>query len=175
DAGGDIRVATGTTSMFVKVYVAETVGSIVSFPPLKFTARLDNSPDMDFDLLAYDGGMEPTCDAEPVVADDEPALVQGSWPDNLNNDDGRWFVFEVKHAGGNKCGAAARWTLTIAGNYAPSCDTDGSCTGQDDCVCPDCWQDANCNNPSNCNDDGECKTNDEGCVCGDCAPTPYCL
>lgn len=175
DDGGDLRVVTGRTSKYLKVFVAETVGSMVSFPPLKFTARLDNSPGMDFDLHVYGPGDEPRCEGDPTIATSDPAVVQSTWGDSLNSDDGRWFVFAVRYQSGNDCGSAAEWTFTLAGNYAPSCDTDGTCDGSDDCVCPDCVQDAQCTDPSNCSDDGECDTDDEGCVCADCSPTPYCL
>ncbi len=175
DDGTDLRVAQGTTSMYLKVFVAETVSSAISFPPLQFTARLDNSPGMDFDLYAYDGGEEPTCGATPVVAASDPAVIIGSWPDQLTTDDGRWFVFRVEHQGGEHCGSAAEWTLTLAGNYAPECTDDSICDGDDHCVCPDCWSDADCNDPGSCEDDGECETESEGCDCADCEPTPYCL
>lgn len=116
DAGEDVRVISGTTERFIKVFVAETVGSVISYPDLKFTARLDNSPGMDFDLHVYAADSEPHCDEEAVEATTEPAIVVGSWNDDLNSDDGRWMVFEIVYAGGQECGQNAEWTLTIAGN-----------------------------------------------------------
>lgn len=175
DAGTDLRVVRGTTARFVKVFVAETVGSVISFPDLKFAARLDNSPSMDFDLKVYVGDDEPHCDGQTVTATTEPAVVVGTWEDQLNNDDGRWIIFEVAYVGGTACGSAAEWTLTIAGNHAFDCDTNGVCDGDDDCVCPDCDSHPSCAAPGSCDDDGTCDTTNEGCGCADCEGTPACL
>jgi hypothetical protein len=175
DAGTDVRVVKGTTSRFVKVFVAETVGSVISYPDLKFVARLDNSPNMDFDLNVYVADTEPHCNGELVTATSDPAVVAGSWGDSLNSDDGKWMVFEVFHAGGSACGQDAEWTLTIAGNHQVNCNTDGTCGDDDDCACPDCDSDPSCMAPGSCDDDGTCDTANEGCGCTDCTGTPVCL
>jgi hypothetical protein len=44
----------------------------------------------------------------------------------------------------------------------------------DDCVCPDCANNAKCNDPASCTDDGECNPYYEGCSCADCAAHPLC-
>lgn len=121
DAGEDVRVIHGTTSRFVKVFVAETVGSVISYPDLRFAARLDNSANMDFDLHVYVADAEPHCDGDLVSATLEPAVIVGAWDDRLNSDDGRWMIFEVSHEGGTACDADAEWTLTIAGNCDETC------------------------------------------------------
>ena len=53
------------------------------------------------------------------------------------------------------------------------CDNDGVCTDDEDCVCPDCATDPFCA-PSNCNNDGICNPYNEGCGCADCAGHPLC-
>jgi hypothetical protein len=174
DTGTDLRSYTGRTGQFFKVFVAEAVSSAISYPDLKFAARLDQSA-VDFDLRVYDGGAEPGCDGAPVDADDDPAVITGSWEDSLNSDDGRWVVFEVRYASGDACGADAEWTFTLAGNYDIRCNPDGVCNEDDDCVCPDCDADAYCSDASHCSDDATCDTYSEGCGCGDCAGTPACL
>lgn len=175
DDGSDQRVIKGTKGQFVKVFVAETVSSWVSFPELALTARLDNSPGMDFDLVVYDGGAMPSCDGDSYELTESGNYLTASWGDDKNNDDGRWWVFEVQHASGSQCGSAAEWTLTLASNFAPECATDGACTTDDDCVCGDCAADAFCSDPANCADDGVCDPYSEGCGCGDCASTPACF
>ncbi len=175
DAGTDVRVIRGTTSRFIKVFVAETVSSVFSYPDLKFAAHLANSPGMDFDLNAYVADTQPHCNGQLTSATSEPAVVAGVWNDSLNSDDGRWMVFEVAYAGGSSCDSAAEWTLTIAGNYEIRCDTNGICDAGDDCVCPDCDADTACMDPGSCDDDDFCDTESEGCGCNDCQGTPACL
>jgi len=170
DEGNEQRVVRGTTNRFIKVFVSENVGSWVSHPELSFSAVLQNSSGMDFDLYVHQGGESPVC-GEPFHVPNGP--VTATWNDDLNSDDGMWWVFEVRHESGGACGAAAEWTLTINSNHAPSCETDNQCTTADHCVCSDCDTDEYCSN--SCNDDGTCNSFTEGCGCADCAGTPFCL
>lgn len=57
------------------------------------------------------------------------------------------------------------------------CVDDGDCEeGAEDCVCPDCANDAAsyCNARYICTDDGTCFPMEEGCNCADCAAHPAC-
>jgi hypothetical protein len=53
------------------------------------------------------------------------------------------------------------------------CDTNGDCTTDDDCVCPDCTKESVCSSEK-CTNDGECNPYSEGCSCLDCANHPLC-
>ncbi|MFO7563263.1 MAG: hypothetical protein R6X02_11520 [Enhygromyxa sp.] len=53
------------------------------------------------------------------------------------------------------------------------CNTNGYCSDDEDCVCPDCSDLPECKG-SNCYDGGLCHPYWEGCECADCAGHPLC-
>jgi hypothetical protein len=53
-----------------------------------------------------------------------------------------------------------------------ACDPGNGCDITEDCVCPDCFDDAFCSGA--CELDGVCDPYNEGCQCADCADNPSC-
>ncbi|MFT3773518.1 MAG: hypothetical protein QM820_49715 [Minicystis sp.] len=114
DTGNDVRTVTGTTSKWFKVHVNE--GSNLA-TGLSWTATLTPAPGVDFDLYIYEGNADqPNCFAAPTQANGTPESYHQSWSDSFGSEDGRWFILEVRYAGGTGCGAEAKWTLTVEGN-----------------------------------------------------------
>jgi hypothetical protein len=56
-----------------------------------------------------------------------------------------------------------------------TCNPNGVCGNDDDCVCADCDADPYCSSPMSCTNNGVCDPYNEGCVCADCATNPACL
>lgn len=117
DTGSDVRTATGDTSRWFHVYVAEAVSSIIDYPPLSYTATLTSPPGMDYDLYVYTGDVNgPNCLAQGVKGTGQPEQVSATWGDTIGSEDGTYVTFEVRYVSGSACGPQSMWSLQIAGN-----------------------------------------------------------
>jgi hypothetical protein len=117
DTGSDMDTASGTTSKWFSVLVND-VYELFSSPPDSFTATLTSPPGMRFDLYAYEsasGASSPNCFAPAMGFMGHPEVITDQWPGG-NGNGTRWVLFEVRYISGTACGAAAQWTLTIAGH-----------------------------------------------------------
>jgi hypothetical protein len=90
-----------------------------SSAPESFTATLTSPPGMRFDLYAYESMISDKpmadCLALPLGGMGTPETITDQWPDTSGTDN-RTILFEVRYISGMACGAAAQWTLTIAGH-----------------------------------------------------------
>jgi hypothetical protein len=117
DTGNDVESATGNTSRWFHIYVAEAVSSVVDYPPLSYTATLSSPPGMNYDLYVYTGDTGgPDCQAQPVKGSGTPEQVSDQWGDSIGSEDGTWITLEVRYVSGDACGPQDSWTLTIAGH-----------------------------------------------------------
>jgi hypothetical protein len=120
DQNMDVRLASGTTSKWYKIYIREAVSSIISYPQLSYTATLENPPGMHFDLYSYVGdSSNPSCAGNPLEGVGSPLTITETWGDNKGSDDSLWFVFEVRYVSGSVCDASSKWKLSIAGHTVP--------------------------------------------------------
>ncbi|MEZ4437797.1 MAG: hypothetical protein R3B72_01795 [Polyangiaceae bacterium] len=99
---------------------------------------------------SYEGCACSDCFGEETCLDNQ-VICQGGVPDGICDP-------VVESCGCNDCLGAPECM----------CDTDGTCTAADFCVCPDC--DGVCD----CFEDGICEPYNEGCDCADCASHPLC-
>ncbi len=117
DKGSDTRTDTGVGSMWFKIYVEESVSSIIDFPPLSYTATLQSPAGMDYDLYIYTGddkGID--CQDSPNKGSGTPEKIKQQWGDTIAVEDGTWLSIEVRYVSGSACGPADNWTFTIKGN-----------------------------------------------------------
>ncbi|MFT5430233.1 MAG: hypothetical protein ACI9OJ_000906 [Myxococcota bacterium] len=88
------------------------------------------------------------------------------------------FDFTCSDTTGLGCGqATAPDTGCLDGNMCQclGCVNDGVCDpATDDCLCPDCAEDAFCADPINCDSNESCDPWSEGCGCSDCVLHPVC-
>ncbi|MFK5065514.1 hypothetical protein, partial [Klebsiella pneumoniae] len=88
DQNMDTRVESGTTSKWYKIYIHEGVSSIISYPPLSYTATLENPAGMHFDLYSYRGDVSnPNCQVNPLEGVGDPLSISEQWGDNKGTDD----------------------------------------------------------------------------------------
>jgi hypothetical protein len=115
DDGSDVSTAQGARARWFKIFVEESVSSIIDYPPLSFTASLQSPAGTNYDLYVYFGDNGGTnCAAVPLQGGGSPETVHSSWGDNMGTDDGTWLSVEVRYVSGDDC--ASQWTLSIAGN-----------------------------------------------------------
>jgi len=115
DDGNDVSMAQGVGSKWLKIFVEESVSSLIDYPPLSFTATLQSPGGATYGLYVYvgdDGGID--CNATPLVGGGSPPSVHSEWSDTPAVDDGTWLAVEVRYLSGSNC--QSLWTLTIQGN-----------------------------------------------------------
>ncbi len=118
DQGSDLRTATGHTSKWFKIFVAEGVSSLISYPQLSYTATLESPAATNYDLYVYPGGSGSVdCGASPLHGAGSPEQVSQTWGDSIGSDDGTWFAIEVRHVDGDDC--SSDWTLSFEGHTNP--------------------------------------------------------
>ncbi len=117
DDGSDMRVVTGQTSAWYKLYVEETVSDIFDYPSLSFSADLQSPAGVSYGLFIYPGDdSSPSCSGGTPGSGTPPSSYYADWGDNPGSDDSTWFTLEVRYLSGGACGADAQWTLTIQGD-----------------------------------------------------------
>jgi hypothetical protein len=85
--------------------------------PLSYRVELVSPPEMNFDLYVYKGThLDSDCSAQGVKGTGNPEQVSDSWGDTIGDDDGYWYIIEVRYVSGTVCGDDATWTLSITGN-----------------------------------------------------------
>lgn len=119
DESQDMRTATGRTSAWFDIFVADTATFGFDWQ-LSYTATLESPPGTSYGLFIYTGdGSGPNCSATPIEGTGDPPSVSDAWADSFSADDSRWLSVEVRYLSGNACGPSDLWTLTMAGNPQP--------------------------------------------------------
>lgn len=112
-----MRTASGTTSKWFRIFVAEGVSSIISYPALSYTVTLASPPSTKYDLYVYDGdGNAPDCLGNAKKGVGTPESVSDKWGDSVGSDDGKWIAIEVRYVSGDACGPGDTWNLTVEGH-----------------------------------------------------------
>jgi hypothetical protein len=113
DIGTDVVQASGKTSEWLRVTVAEGDSSIFA-ADLKFTATLTSPPGMDFNLFVY----QSPCNSGLYGQSTNTSAIDtvtGGWGDILGSDETRTVILEVRYASGGTCGGPS-WALEVDGN-----------------------------------------------------------
>jgi hypothetical protein len=169
DEGADDWTLSGHGSRWATFYLDEVSSGVNA---LAYTVTLETPAGATYALSVLPGdGTAPSCSAAPIVGAGSPLAVSETITDFVLSDQGKWLTVHVAWLSGDH---DASWKLTVQGNFAVDCQTDGTCTSNDDCMCSDCDSDAFCSDPANCVGDGICDPYWETCGCADCAPLPQC-
>ena len=117
----------------------------------------------------WDGDGDPTTtgDGDPTTTGDGDPTTTGDGDgdgDPTTTGDGDPFMCQLEQ----NCSELDPNACVCEG-----CNTNGFCSQNEDCVCPDCTNEPVCSG-DNCVDTGNCFPFYEGCSCADCVNHPLC-